>query len=150
MTAQEIRQAVQSTVEAHITHNNFHLDWLVVKDRDTEPELPGVFWKQYTGRLQETDNGTKRTQFVQLWVLTSVATDRTPAELQTAVEAAFEAAVDIVMRLKLDHGNEFVENVSITTMHDEYTNLLSGVVLNMTLDAGYACYVAARFPEPEV
>lgn len=137
---------MQAAVEAHITHNNFHLDWLVVKDRDTEPELPGVFWKQYTGRVIDDENGTKRTQFVQLWVLTTVATDRTPEQLQTAVESAFEAALDIVMRLKQEHGYEFVQNVSITTMHDEYTNLLSGVVLNMTLDAGYACYDDTRFP----
>ena len=145
MTAQEIRQAVQSAVEAHISHNHFYPDWLVVKDRPTEPEYPCVLWKQYTGRVRDTDALTLRSQFVQLLVLTSVATDRTPEQLQEAVEAAFEAAMDLVMRLKRDLGYDIVQNVNITTMHDEYTQLLSGVVLNFSVDAGGLCYDSSRF-----
>lgn len=147
MTATEIRTAVQTAVEAHVSYNNFYPDWLVVKDRPTEPDYPAVFWKQTTGRVINDNNGIRRTQFVQLMLLTSVATDRTPEELQLAVEAAYEAAIDIIMRLVTVLGHEVISDVLITTMHDEYTQLLSGVVLGFKVDGGYVCYESSRFTD---
>lgn len=139
---------IQAVVEAHDTHNNFYPDWEVVKERPTEPDFPAVFWKQYTGRLVNDGNGWKRQQLVQLWVVTSSDTDRTPEELQQDVEAADKAANDFVLKLDQDYRGQGFEfgNVSITTIHDEYTQLLTGVILSFTVTGGYSCIDEADFP----
>lgn len=132
---------VQAVVESHATHNTFYPDWEIVKDRETEPEFPCVLWKQFTAALVNEYAGWKRTQLVQLWVITSVSTDRTPAQLQEAVEAADQAAIDIVLKISEVYGPSGVElsNVSITTMHDEHTQLLTGVVLSFSVAGATTC-----------
>lgn len=145
MTAAEVRAMVQAVVEAHATHNTFYPIWNEAKDRESELTYPCCLWRQYNGKLLRDDNGWFRQQFVEVWIITSVATDRTPVQLQEAVEAADQAATDMVLLMDEDY-NYKPENVGIGTVYDEYTTLESGVILRFTCRGAYECLDRSHFP----
>ena len=145
MTATEVRQGIQAVVEAHGTHKTFYSIWNPAKDRDTQSTFPFVAWDQWRSRFVTDANGfLQRFVPVQLLIVTSVATDRTSAQRDAAVEAAEEAASDILLRLITVNRWEITE-ASCSTVYDEYTQLDTGVVLRFVVDAGAICYDAANF-----
>ena len=144
MTATEARTTVQSVVEAHATHNTFYSIWSEVKERPTEPVFPFVAWEQWRGRLVDTPNGLARAILIRLLIVTSVSTERTSAQRDAAVEAADNAAADIVLRLQRDHDWE-ISNVSTSTLYDEKTQLDTGVVLTFTVTSDVLCYEPSHF-----
>ena len=120
MTATQLRELVKGVVEAHDTHNTFYSIWSDVKDRETELTYPCAIWDQWRARLTDDEFGQlHRAVLVRLLVITAVATDRTPAQRDAAVEAADIAAADFILKIRQDYPDLTVTNVSTTTQFDE-------------------------------
>lgn len=150
MTAAEVRSMVQTVVEAHATHNTFYSIWSDVKDRPTELTYPCAIWDQWNGRMVEDSNGfMHRVQLVRLLVITSLGTDRSPAQRDTAVEEADNAAGEFILKIKQDYPLAEVDNVQITTQFDEYTALETGVLLSFTVKGNAECLGGSEFPGGE-
>ncbi len=127
-------------MEAHATHNNWYSSWNKAKDLDSELNYPCVLWDQWNGRLQYDEmEFLHRVQLVRLLIATTVATDRTPEQRDVAVEAADKAATDIVLKLIDLLEPDQIGNVQITTQFDEYTQLLTGVLLSFTIKGDALC-----------
>lgn len=150
MTATQLRELVKGVVEAHDTHNTFYSIWSDVKDRETELTYPCAIWDQWRARLTEDEFGQlHRAVLVRLLVITAVATDRTPAQRDAAVEAADIAAADFILKIRQDYPDLTVTNVSTTTQFDEYTQLETGVLLTFTVEGEGLCLDADHF-EPGI
>lgn len=146
MTATQLRELVKGVVEAHDTHNTFYSIWSDVKDRETELTYPCAIWDQWRARLTEDEFGQlHRAVLVRLLVITAVATDRTPAQRDAAVEAADIAAADFILKIRQDYPDLTVTNVSTTTQFDEYTQLETGVLLTFTVEGEGLCLDADHF-----
>lgn len=140
MTATQLRELVKGVVEAHDTHNTFYSIWSDVKDRETELTYPCAIWDQWRARLTDDEFGQlHRAVLVRLLVITAVATDRTPAQRDAAVEAADIAAADLILKIRQDYPDLTVTNVSTTTQFDEYTQLETGVLLTFTVEGEGLC-----------
>ena len=140
MTATQLRELVKGVVEAHDTHNTFYSIWSDVKDRETELTYPCAIWDQWRARLTDDEFGQlHRAVLVRLLVITAVATDRTPAQRDAAVEAADIAAADFILKIRQDYPDLTVTNVSTTTQFDEYTQLETGVLLTFTVEGEGLC-----------
>ena len=127
-------------MEAHATHNNWYSSWNKAKDLNSELNYPCVLWDQWNGRLQYDEmEFLHRVQLVRLLIATTVATDRTPEQRDVAVEAADKAATDIVLKLIDLLEPDQIGNVQITTQFDEYTQLLTGVLLSFTIKGDALC-----------
>lgn len=127
---------VQAAAEANATHGTFYSVWSKAKDLPSELDYPCVLWDSWTSRLVEhPDTGLlHRLQLVRLLVVTCLATDRTSAQRDAAVNAADQAATEIVGVLRTTYQDHVeVSNVLITTQHDEGTTLETGVWLSFTL-----------------
>jgi hypothetical protein len=136
VTAAQVLTMVREAVEANATHGRFYSVWSDAKDRPSELVYPCVLWDSWTGRLvEDPDTGLlHRSQLVRLLVITSVETDRTPEERDQAVNAADQAAAEIVGVMRTTWRNVVeVSNVLITTQHDEGTTLDTGVWLSFTV-----------------
>lgn len=139
-SAAEVRALIKGVVEAHATHNNWYSSWNKAKDLDSELNYPCVLWDQWNGRLQYDEmEFLHRVQLVRLLIATTVATDRTPEQRDVAVEAADKAATDIVLKLIDLLEPDQIGNVQITTQFDEYTQLLTGVLLSFTIKGDALC-----------
>lgn len=146
MTATQLRELVKGVVEAHDTHNTFYSIWSDVKDRETELTYPCAIWDQWRARLTDDEFGQlHRAVLVRLLVITAVATDRTPAQRDAAVEAADIAAADFILKIRQDYPDLTVTNVSTTTQFDEYTQLETGVLLTFTVEGEGLCLDADHF-----
>lgn len=150
MTASQLREIIKGVVESHATHNTFYSIWSDVKDRETELTYPCAIWDQWRSRLEDDEFGhLRRAVLVRLLIITAVATDRTPADRDAAVEAADNAASDIVLKIREEYRDLELSNISTTTMFDEYTQLETGVLLTFTVTTDGLCLDLASFPEPE-
>jgi len=139
VTVTEARTVIQSVVEAHDTHNNWLSAWSVAKDEPSEKDYPVVIWDQWRSRLLQDELGqVRRVILVRLLVVTSVATDRTPAQRDAAVEAADVAAADFVLYLINTHKWN-ISGVSTSTQFDENRNLETGVLLTFTVTSQPIC-----------
>lgn len=147
MTVTDVRTLLKNVVEAHATHNTFYSIWSVAKDRASELEYPCVIWDQWRSRLVDDPQGyLHRSVLVRLLIITSVPTDRTPLERDQAVEAADNAASDIVLKIRKEYRDLELSNISTTTMFDEYTQLETGVLLTFTLMGDGLCLDQNQFP----
>ena len=147
MTVTDVRTLLKNVVEAHATHNTFYSIWSVAKDRASELEYPCVIWDQWRSRLVDDPQGyLHRSVLIRLLIITSVPTDRTPLERDQAVEAADNAASDIVLKIREDYRDLELSNISTTTMFDEYTQLETGVLLTFTLMGDGLCLDQNQFP----
>lgn len=150
VTATEARTIIQAVVEGHATHNTFYSIWNEVKDRDSEPVFPFVAWDQWRSNLVEDVNGfIVRVLTVRLAIITSVNTDRTPAQRDAAVEAADNAAADYILALRASPYEWELSNISTSTFYDEKTQLDTGVVLTFTVTTGALCLDPDSFPPAE-
>ena len=147
MTVTDVRTLLKNVVEAHATHNTFYSIWSVSKDRASELDYPCVIWDQWRSRLVDDPQGyLHRSVLVRLLIITSVPTDRTPLERDQAVEAADNAASDIVLKIREDYRDLELSNISTTTMFDEYSQLETGVLLTFTLMGDGLCLDENQFP----
>lgn len=137
---------VQAVVEAHATHNHFVSYWSEAKDRDSEPEYPFVSWDEWNSRWQESASGIlEHVHLVRLMIVTTVATDRTAAQRNTAVNQAEEAANDFIVRLRADYPDVVFDDFQFTTQFDERTALETGGLLSFTVRAQAECEVDDNF-----
>lgn len=145
-----IRTALATVVASHATHNTFYSIWSDVKERPTKPTYPFVAWEQWRSRLDEDPNGylMRRVQ-VRLLIVTSVGTGRTSQDRDDAVEAADNAAADIILALKAAPYEFDIDNVSTTTVIDEKTQLDTGVILTFTVNTDAICLDGDEFPGTE-
>ena len=146
LTARSVREKVQAVVEAHLTHNHWYSSWSDAKDRPSQFDYPAVVWDQWTSRHPEDLQGfLSFRQLVRLWVFDRTLNDRTPAERDTVIEDAHAAALDFVLRLRLDGDLELFD-VQITTVFDEQAALESGVILTFVVAGTVGlCYDATHF-----
>ncbi len=149
MTASQLREIIKGVVESHATHNTFYSIWSDVKDRETELNYPCAIWDQWRSRLEDDEFGhLRRAVLVRLLIITAVATDRTPADRDAAVEAADNAASDYVLKLRKEYPDLLVGNVGCTTQFDEYTQLETGVLLTFTVTGEGMCLDEDTFNPP--
>lgn len=134
-TASQVLGAVQAVVEANATHNTFYSVWAPSKEKPSEPAYPCVFWRDWNAQMPEDGEGMlHRVQLVRLLIVTSTETDRTAAEREAAVNAADQAAVEIVTALRATYRDSLeIGNVLITTRWDEGPALETGVFLTFTV-----------------
>jgi len=137
-------------VASHATHNTFYSIWSDAKERPTVPTYPFVAWEHWRSRLDEDPNGylMRRVQ-VRLLIVTSVGTGRTSQDRDDAVEAADNAAADIILALKAAPYEFDIDNVSTTTVIDEKTQLDTGVILTFTVNTDAICLDGDEFPGTE-
>jgi len=145
-----IRTALATVVASHATHNTFYSIWSDAKERPTVPTYPFVAWEHWRSRLDEDPNGylMRRVQ-VRLLIVTSVGTGRTSQDRDDAVEAADNAAADIILALKAAPYEFDIDNVSTTTVIDEKTQLDTGVILTFTVNTDAICLDGDEFPGTE-
>lgn len=145
-----IRTAIAAVVASHATHNTFYSIWSDPKERPSEPVFPFVAWEQWRARLDEDPNGYLiRLVQVRLLIVTDVATDRLASDRDDAVEAADNAAADIILALKADPYKWTIDNISTSTLWDEKTQLDTGVVLTFTVTTDALCYDDTHFIDPD-
>lgn len=75
---------------------------------------------------------------VRLLVITTVSTQRTPEQRDVAAEEAEEAAKNIILKLRQDHGWD-IERVYIGTQSDEGAELETGVIVTFTVKTEGVC-----------
>lgn len=149
MNASGARTIVQAVVESHATHNTFYSLWSEVKDRPSEPTYPFVAWEQWRTRLVDDEGGQLcRLILIRLLIVTTVGTDRTAAQRDAAVEAADDAAGDIILALRETPYRWNITNVSTTTQFDEKTALETGVLLTFTVQTDPICLDDDAFDPP--
>lgn len=133
-------------VQAHHTHNTFYSIWSDAKDRETELTYPCAVWDRWRTWTEEDAAGAlNRSVAVRLLIVTAVATDRTPGDRDTAVEAADQAAEDYILKLRELYPDMAITNVATTTQFDEYTQLETGVILSFTATGGPLCLDGSAF-----
>ena len=111
----------------------FYSVWNEVKDKPSELDYPCAVWDQWTSRLSKDPSGfLHRVQLVRLLVLASAPTQRTPLVRDQLVEAADKSAGNIVALIN-EQDIEMVDNVVITTMFDDGSQLETGVLLQFTI-----------------
>lgn len=148
MTVADVRTLLKTVVEAHATHNTFYSIWSVAKDRESELTYPCVIWDQWRARLGEDPMGyLHRSVLVRLLLITTVATDRTPLQRDQAVEAADNAAADIILKIKEDYRDLKVKDVATVAVFDDGSQLETGVLLTFTLEGEALCLDPDSFPE---
>lgn len=147
ITAADVLSTVQAAVEAHVTHNTFYSIWNVAKDRPSELDYPCAIWLQWPAQHPKDARGVRmHHQVCGLLVVTSVDSDRTAAERDAAVNESHRSALDIVQ--KIEETME-VDNVSGSTVFDEFTAFETGFLIRFTVIGDAACIDETRFP-PDV
>ncbi len=146
LSAGAIRGKIKTAVESHAVFNAWYSSWNDAKELPSETEEDQVVWLSWHGGREREKTGVAyRTQFIQLLFYRRTASDHSADARDLAVEAADNAAHDIIDLLETD-GDIEISDVNVTTRWDERSDVSSGVLLQFKLkDLSGRCLDTTHF-----